>query len=60
MGEPITCAPSVAQYRLPESGCRIVIATDGLWDVEKGSDVATVARVRKLNCQAAGRKLVRG
>lgn len=59
VGEPVTCAPAILQVRVPESGCRIVLATDGLWDVDKGKDVPTVVGVRKLPTHAAAKKLVR-
>lgn len=36
-----------------------MLATDGLWDVDKGKDVPTVVGVRKLPTHAAAKKLVR-
>jgi len=59
VGEPVTCSPHVMQVRIPETGCRLVVASDGLWDVDKGNDVQKIVKVRKLNTKVAATKLRR-
>lgn len=58
VGAPVVCAPAVTQCRLPVTGGRIVIASDGLWDTPP-PDGETVQSVRRLDTARAARRLLR-
>ena len=57
VGPSVLDKPHIAQFRVPQSGARIVLASDGLWDglnVKKASEV-----MRSKPLQDCGREMVR-
>ncbi|CAG9467546.1 unnamed protein product [Pedinophyceae sp. YPF-701] len=60
VGEAVICTPTVHQVRLPEAGCRLVVATDGLWDADKTvGNAEMVQEVRMRPSDTAAKLLVR-
>ena len=58
VGEAVISAPSVYQVRVPETGCRVIVASDGLWDC--GTDVSTaIGKVRFKDTARAARSLLK-
>ena len=54
-GDRVLSEPEVSQMSLGELGARIVLASDGLWDVLTGKSAAH--RVRTVACSKAAARL---
>jgi serine/threonine protein phosphatase PrpC len=56
VGDPIIAAPHVRQVLVPEWGCRLIVASDGVWDCISTRSV--VAACRGLPCASAANGVI--
>lgn len=57
VGPCISAMPNIRQVRLPKSGCRMLIASDGLWDAFVTYQ-GPLEKTRAYNCAAIPEKLI--
>lgn len=55
VGPTIIATPHVRQVLVPEWGCRLVMASDGVWDCISKSVVVSTCKVRCGHCGACHR-----